>query len=68
MQFWVQLYIDIWKIIPYLQTDPYLLKTKNINSLVFINTYQNNADDVFCFSSWKKRKELAVYWGFSPQN
>ena len=27
IQFWIQLYIDIWKISLYLQTNPYRLKT-----------------------------------------
>ena len=38
MQFYIQLYIDISKIIMYLQANPYRLKTKNINSLIFIST------------------------------
>ena len=38
MQFCIQLYIDIWEIILYLQANPYRLKTKNINSLIFIST------------------------------
>ena len=37
-KFCVQLYIDIWKIILYLQANPYWLKTKNINSLIFISS------------------------------
>ena len=36
MQFCIQLYIDIWKIISYLQAILRWLKTKNINSL-FLN-------------------------------
>ena len=38
MQFCIQLYIDIWEIILYLQANPYRLKTKNIKSLIFIST------------------------------
>ena len=38
MQFCIQLYIHIWEIILYLQADPYRLKTKKINSLIFIST------------------------------
>ena len=38
IQFCVQLYIDIWEIILYLQANPYRLKTKNINSLIFVST------------------------------
>ena len=38
MQFCIQLNIDIWEIILYLQANPYRLKTKNINSLTFIST------------------------------
>ena len=38
MQFCIQLYIDIWEIILYLQANRYRLKTKNINSLIFIST------------------------------
>ena len=38
MQFRIQLYIGIWKIIQYLQANPYRIKTDNINSLVFIST------------------------------
>ena len=43
-----QLYIDIWKIIPYLPANPYQLKTKNINSLIFLVTLLN-VNDIFCF-------------------
>ena len=39
MQFCIQLNIDIWEIILYLQANPYRLKTKNINSLTFISTF-----------------------------
>ena len=35
MQFCIQLNIDIWEIILYLQANPYQRKTKNINSLIF---------------------------------
>ena len=38
IQFCVQLYIDIWEIILYLQANPYRLKTKNINSLISVST------------------------------
>ena len=38
MQFCIQLYIVISRIIPYLQANPYGLITKNINSLIFIST------------------------------
>ena len=34
----IKLYTDIWEIILYLQANPYRLKTKNINSLIFIST------------------------------
>ena len=37
MQFCIQLYIDMWEIILYLQAYPYRLKTKNINSLICIS-------------------------------
>ena len=37
MQFCIQLYIDIWEINHYLQVNPYRLKTKKINSLIFIS-------------------------------
>ena len=40
-QFCIQLYIDIWEIILYLQANPYLLKTKNINCLICITTITN---------------------------
>ena len=54
MQFCIQLNIDIWEIILYLQANPYRLKTKNINSLISL-----------CFIALgflrKKRKELVVY-------
>ena len=33
-----QLYIDIWRIIPFLQANPYWLNAKNISSLIFIST------------------------------
>ena len=38
MQFCIQLYIDICKIISYLQANPHPLKTENINSLIFTST------------------------------
>ena len=38
MKFRMQFYIDIWKIIPYLQVNPYWLKTKNISSLIALGT------------------------------
>ena len=41
MQFCIQLYVDIWKIVPYLQANPYRLKTKNINSLISVSTIIN---------------------------
>ena len=34
IQFWIQLYIDIWKISLYLQTNPYRLKTRHIYSFI----------------------------------
>ena len=37
-QFCIQLYIDILEITLFLQANPYGLKTKNINSLIFIST------------------------------
>ena len=36
MQFFIQLYIDIWRVIPYLRANPYCLKTKNINGLILL--------------------------------
>ena len=38
MQFCLTLYIDIRESFPYLQTNPYWLKTENINSAIFIGT------------------------------
>ena len=38
MKFWIQLYINNREIILYSQANPYRLKTKNINSLIFIST------------------------------
>ena len=38
MEFCIQLYIDIWQVIPYLQANPFWLKTKNIKSLIFVST------------------------------
>ena len=38
VQFYIQLYIDIWEIILYLKVNPYRLKTKNIISLISIST------------------------------
>ena len=38
MQFCIQLHIDFREIVPYLQANPYTLKTKNINSLIFVST------------------------------
>ena len=42
MQFCIQLYVDIWEFILYLQANPYRLKTKNINSLIFVRTTIKN--------------------------
>ena len=55
MQFCIQLYIDIWEIFLYLQDYLYRLKTKNINSLVCINTIINVG------FSWERKKEPLVY-------
>ena len=33
----MQLYIDIWEIIQYLQANPCRFRTKNINSLIFMS-------------------------------
>ena len=38
MKFCIQLYIDVCEIILYLQANPYGLKTKNVQSLIFIIT------------------------------
>ena len=38
IQLCIQVYIDMWEIIIYLQAKPYRLKSKNINSLIFIST------------------------------
>ena len=38
MQFCIQLHIDIWEIILYLQANPYQLKTENTKCLNFIST------------------------------
>ena len=38
MQFCIQLYIDIWRIISYLSINLYRIKTKLINSLIFRST------------------------------
>ena len=35
MQFCIHLHIDVREIILYLQANPYQLKTKNINSIIF---------------------------------
>ena len=41
MQFSIQLYIDIWEIITYLQGNLYRLKTENIDNLIFVSTIIN---------------------------
>ena len=66
MQFCNQLYIHIWKIIPYLQANPYRLKNKNINSLILISTIiKKLVLMIFLFYRLgflrKKRKGLAEY-------
>ena len=38
IQFCIQLHIDIWKTILYIQTYQYRLKNKNIISLIFAST------------------------------
>ena len=38
MQFCIQLYIDIWEIILYLQANPYGRQSKKIDSLIFTST------------------------------
>ena len=45
MQFRIHLNIDIFEIILYLQTNSYQLKTKNINSTIFITTINNSFHD-----------------------
>ena len=42
MQFCIQSNINIWEIILDLQANPYRLKTKNINSLIFLAALLNN--------------------------
>ena len=41
MQFCIQLYIDIGKIIPYLLANLYWLKTKNIIRIIFMKKIIN---------------------------
>ena len=38
IKFLIQLHIDIWEIVQYLQATPYRLKTKSINSFIFMST------------------------------
>ena len=66
MQSWFQLYIDIWKVIPYLQANVYCLKVKKINSLIFISTIIKQLVLIISFVFKpvylrKKGKGLAVY-------
>ena len=42
MQFYIQLNIDIWEILLYLQANPYRLKTKNINIVILLAPLLNN--------------------------
>ena len=66
------IYVDIWKIIPYLQANQYRLKTNNIDSLIFISTIIKKLLMVFCFLDLvflrKKRTGLVVYRCSSPQS
>ena len=43
----IYIYIDIWEIILYRETNPSRLKTKNISSLTFIRTNINVNDLLF---------------------
>ena len=43
----IYIYIDIWEIILYRETNPSRLKTKNISSLTFIRTNINVDDSLF---------------------
>ena len=66
MQFCLQLYIDIWKIIPDLQANTSRLKTKNLNSVIFKITIIKYimVNDFLCFRPAHlraKSKVLAVY-------
>ena len=66
------IYVDTWKIIPYLQANQYRLKTNNIDSLIFISTIIKKLLMVFCFLDLvflrKKRTGLVVYRCSSPQS
>ena len=62
MQFCVQLHVRLGEINLHLQANPYQLKTKNINSLVFISTiikYLMLMIFIFVLKVWffKKEKE-----------
>ena len=48
----IQLYLAIWEIILYLQANPYRLKTKNINSLIFISTIIKLIFLFFVLQAW----------------
>ena len=69
----IQVYIDMWEII-YLQAKPYRLKSKNINSLIFISTiikWLMLVIFLFCFGLVffkKEKKELVIYLCSSPQS
>ena len=79
MQFCIQLYIDIWKTVPYLQANPYRLKIENINSLIFISAIIKWLMLLifvlfcffcfcFCFFFFAFYGWFVVYWCSSPKS
>ena len=64
IQFYIQSYIDIWEIILYLQANPYQLKTKNINILIFINILIKLLTLFYRIVFFKKEKDLFVIYRY----
>ena len=68
MQFYISLYVDIGRIIPYLQANPYWLKTKNINGLIFSALLLNKSMLTMCFVFMlgffkeEKKRGCCMFW------
>ena len=66
MQFCIQLYVGVSKIIPYLQANPYRLKTENINSVIFISAI-TNANDFFRLGFLRNKRACCMLMFFSTE-
>ena len=69
----MQLYICIWETTLFLQANPYRVKTKNINILIFISTIINKLMlIIFCLKKKKrgekeKKRSYCILMSFSTE-